>query len=259
MARAYDDGLVPAFFRPYAVELAARLAEIRPQRVLELAAGTGVVTQELLHVLPDTEVVATDLSDAMVEVGRANAPGARWQQADAMRLPFDDGGFDAVVCAFGVMFLPDQERSSAEVLRVLRPGGTYLLDVWDSLEHNDFSLATDRAARRFLPPGTASFLAAVPFAFGDPGPLAGRLRAAGFAEVAVETVRLQGPTASIDGLAAAYYRGTPLGVQLADAADPDEVIAAIAEEMRALRAPAPDGSADGALSAHVLMATAPAV
>ena len=75
MPDAYDRWLVPVMFRPYAVELAQRVADLEPARVLEVAAGTGVVTKKLLEALPHGTVTATDLNPAMVAVGSGRAPG----------------------------------------------------------------------------------------------------------------------------------------------------------------------------------------
>src|SRR3954462_14793955 len=107
MSAAYDEYLVPAVFRPYADDLAARVARYRPPAVLELAAGTGVLTQAVAARLPETQITATDLNVAMVDVGSVHVPTATWRQADAMQLPFEDAVFDLVACQFGVMFFPD--------------------------------------------------------------------------------------------------------------------------------------------------------
>src|SRR5574342_1226263 len=107
----YETYLVPLLFEPYAADLVNRLASRSPGRVLEVAAGTGVVTRALASVLPErVSIVATDLTQPMLD--QAAALGARrpveWRQADAMQLPFGDGTFDAVVCQFGAMFFPDK-------------------------------------------------------------------------------------------------------------------------------------------------------
>lgn len=114
MPEAYERWLGPTVFRPFAVDLAGRVAARRPGRVLELAAGTGVLTRELLAADPHCDLTATDLNSAMVEFGRRRAPAALWRQADATDLPFDAGRFDAVVCQFGVMFFPDKPAAFAE-------------------------------------------------------------------------------------------------------------------------------------------------
>jgi ubiquinone/menaquinone biosynthesis C-methylase UbiE len=132
----YEAYLVPLIFEPYAADLATRLAARSPSRVLEVAAGTGVVTRALTRTLPaSTSIVATDLNQAMLDRARAvgTAYPVEWRTADALALPFPDRSFDAVVCQFGVMFFPDKPRAYAEARRVLRPGGAFVFNVWDSL------------------------------------------------------------------------------------------------------------------------------
>ena len=90
MPEAYEKWLVPTVFRPFASDLAHRVAARAPEHLLELAAGTGVLTRELAAAIGSAEVTATDLNDAMVEFGRTRVPGATWRQADAMHIPFDD-------------------------------------------------------------------------------------------------------------------------------------------------------------------------
>ena len=126
MPEAYDRWLVPAVFHPFAVDFARRAARHAPRRVLEIAAGTGVLTRELVTVIPAAEVTATDLNAAMADLGSRRVPGAAWQQADALRLPFGDDQFDLVACQFGVMFFPDKPAAFREARRVLAPGGGLL-------------------------------------------------------------------------------------------------------------------------------------
>lgn len=134
LAEFYDRYLVPLNFAPYAEVVADRAKRLLPHRVLETAAGTGVVTEALARVLPsDVTITATDLNQAMIERGKVR-PGmerVNWQQADALKLPFPDGAFELIVCQFGVMFFPDKRASFRECFRVLSPGGTYLFVLWD--------------------------------------------------------------------------------------------------------------------------------
>src|SRR3712207_1379945 len=106
----YEQCLGPLLFAPYAEDLAERLTVLRPQRVLETAAGTGIVTRALARAMPDAEITATDLNQAMLDHAQTelNAPNVTWHQADALSLPFENASFDAVVCQFGVMFFPDK-------------------------------------------------------------------------------------------------------------------------------------------------------
>ena len=136
----YEDYLVPLIFEPYATDLVNRLRTRTLSRVLEIAAGTGVVTRALASALPEsTSIVATDLNQAMLD--QASAVGTKryvqWRQADAMQLPFQDAMFDAVVCQFGVMFFPEKSKAFAEAHRVLKPGGILIFNVWDRIEETN--------------------------------------------------------------------------------------------------------------------------
>jgi ubiquinone/menaquinone biosynthesis C-methylase UbiE len=68
-----------------------------------------------------------------------------WQQAGVMILQISEASFDVAVCQCGVMFFPDKVAAPAEVARVLRPGGTYLISVWDRLEANGFGHEVEQA------------------------------------------------------------------------------------------------------------------
>lgn len=140
----YDEYMVPLIFEPYASDLASRVAMLRPSSILEIAAGTGVVTRHLTNVLPpEVRIVATDLNQAMID--RATSVGTsrevEWNQADAIQLPFPDETFDVVVCQFGAMFFPEKPKAFSEARRVLRSGGTFIFNVWDGIEHNEFAEA----------------------------------------------------------------------------------------------------------------------
>src|SRR4051794_8062645 len=105
--KIYETYLVPLLFEDYAADLVKRVAARKPARVLEIAAGTGVVTRALAKGLPaNAVIVATDLNPAMLEQAEAigTVRPVEFKVADAMQLPFPDQSFDAVVCQFGVMF-----------------------------------------------------------------------------------------------------------------------------------------------------------
>ena len=137
----YDRYMGPMLFAPYAAIVAERAKMLQPVRILETAAGTGIVTAALHAALPDAEIVATDLNQAMLDIAaeRITSDKINFSQADAQALPFADDSFDLVVCQFGVMFYPDKVTANAEARRVLRPGGRYLLVIWDRLDRNSVS------------------------------------------------------------------------------------------------------------------------
>src|SRR5436309_11211293 len=124
----YDEGLGPVVFVDYAADMARRVGARPVSRVLETAAGTGIVSRQLRDVLPaNAQLTATDLNPPMVEVARTKFQSSEkvdLRSADAMALPFPDGAFDAVICQFGVMFFPHKAKSYQELNRVLAPGGS---------------------------------------------------------------------------------------------------------------------------------------
>ena len=231
MADAYERWLGAGVFTPFAQESARRAAARHPQRVLELAAGTGALTRELITALPDARITATDLSPAMVELGRANAPGADWRQADAMALPFGDGEFDLVTCAFGVMFLPDKRAGFAEVARVLDTDGTLSFSVWGLLEEHDFQAGVVAGVRLAFPDEPPTFLEAVPHAYADADVITADLDAAGLECTSVETVTLPCHGESALGVAIGYCHGTPLRNQIEERGSLDDATDVVAAEL----------------------------
>jgi len=209
----YDHYLGPLIFEPYAANLAERVARLEPGRVIETAAGTGIVTRALRRALPDAvEIVATDLNQPMLDYAASveTLGNATWRQADAQALPFPDASFDAVVCQFGVMFFPDKRAGYAQARRVLKPGGRFLFNVWDRIEENLFAQAVTNAVAALFPADPPVFLARTPHGHFDAPAIAAELRAAGFREVRFETVAKTSRAASARDVALAYCQGTPL-------------------------------------------------
>ena len=210
----YDSHLVPLIFQPYAADLARRVAAFDPSRVLETAAGTGVVTRAMAEALPEhVDLVATDLNQPMLD--RAAVVGTRrpvqWQQADSARLPFDDAGFDVVVCQFGVMFFPDKARAFSEARRVLRPGGALLFNVWDRIEENELADTVTMALARLFPADPPLFMARTPHGYFDLEAISRDLASAGFGTAPrFETMAARSRAASAREPAIAYCQGTPL-------------------------------------------------
>lgn len=214
MPEAYERHLVPVFFRPFADDLAARAEGLRPRRVLELAAGTGAFTSALLDAVPGVSVVASDLNEAMVVAGAAREPRAEWRQADAQKSPFEDGGFDLVVCQFGVMFFPDRPAAFAEVRRVLAPGGRFLFSSWGPVESHGFGAAFQDALEQVMGAGAPSFLKDVPHGYADPEAVAADLAAGGLELASAEEVTLEGVAESAASVATGFLTGTPVSAAL---------------------------------------------
>ena len=232
----YDNDLGPILFADYAADIAQRTAASSPGRVLETAAGTGIVTRRLRDALPkDAHLIATDLNPPMLEAARAKfAPGERveFRPADATALPFADGSFDAVVCQFGVMFYPDKDKSYREVSRVLTPGGHYLFSVWDSMRFNPVARIAHEVIASFFESDPPQFYM-VPFSYGQIDPIKESLIDAGFLGIAAHVIRLSKPIANVARFAKALIYGNPTIDQIRiRGGDADQVVATLEKTLR---------------------------
>lgn len=209
----YDQGLGPQLFFAYADDLAQRAAALAPTSVLELAAGTGIVSRRLRDALPNAcNLVATDLNQPMLEVAKAKFEAdelVQFEQADATDLRFDDASFDLVACQFGVMFFPDKLRSYEEALRVLQPGGSYIFNVWGSWDDNPFAEIVHNCVATLFPDDPPGFYK-VPFGYHDEREIRQAILQAGFTEVAFETVSRHSKISSAEVFARGLVFGNPL-------------------------------------------------
>jgi len=187
--RAVSDALIDA----------ARIAQ--GQAVLDLASGTGEPALTIAKLVgPTGRVAGTDVSDGMLGVARDFArrdgiENAEFVACDAESLPFGDASFDVVTSRMGVMFFIDVARVLAEVRRVLRPGGRAAFAAWGPWsESTMFSACLDPFARRATPPDPPPD-APHPLRYAAAGTLSSALRAAGFNDVAEETLVVAAPFA----------------------------------------------------------------
>ncbi len=252
----YDRYLGPALFDPFAADLARRVADLSVGSVLETAAGTGRVTQALARVLPDgVSIIATDLNQAMLDFAAAQHGATRisWQQADATELPFDDARFDAVVCQFGAMFFPDKPAAYREALRVLKPSGRFLFNIWDGIEANVFAQVTTEALIALFPDDPPLFLARTPYGHYRTGIVGEALNMAGFRDVAIETVELESRLPAARDLAIGFCQGSPLRNEIEERRPGG--LAAVTEAVAgAIAARLGDGPITGSMRAYVIVA-----
>lgn len=252
----YDRYMVPLIFEPYAAELARRASVLSPRRVLETAAGTGVVTRTLWPQLTAEAVyVATDLNQPMLDFAASalRDPRVRWQVADAVDLPFDDASFDVVLCQFGVMFFPDRVRAYREARRVLAPGGAFLFNAWDAIDRNEFAAEITDALGTFFPDDPPRFLARTPHGYHDVAQIRQDLADAGFGSVMIDTVTAQSVAPSALIAATAYCQGTVLRTEI-EARDAGALSAATQRAADAIAARHGDGEVRGRIQAHVVTA-----
>ena len=233
----YDLGLGPIIFVDYAADIAQRIAAHKPVRVLETAAGTGIVTRRLRDTLPaETQLTATDLNPPMLEIARAKfRPGEQveFQPADAVALPFADGSFDAIVCQFGIMFYPDKPKSFSEASRVLAPGGRYVFSVWDSHRYNSFGGIAHEVVGSFFPADPPQFYN-VPFSCHQIDPIKELLIAAGFDDLGIAVLRLEKVIPDTASFARALVYGNPLidQIRARGGVEPELIVDAILKRLR---------------------------
>jgi ubiquinone/menaquinone biosynthesis C-methylase UbiE len=252
----YDRYMAPLVFQPYAALIARRAQALAPSDILETAAGTGVLTEALHQALPGAEIVATDLNPPMLDAAarRISSPNVRFQQADALALPFDDGTFDLVACQFGIMFFPDKVKGNAEARRVLRQGGTYLLAIWDRVDRNVATRVAGRAVADLFPENSAAFYERIPFRYFDTAGIESDLRSAGFTRVEIETIELCSRAASARDAAIGLTQGTPMRSEIAKGGAEALAAATDAAEAALRQFETADGFS-APMSAHIVTAT----
>jgi SAM-dependent methyltransferase len=247
----YDRYMGPLLFEPYANVVAERAANLQPQRILETAAGTGILTRSLHRAVPHAQIVATDVNPMMLGVAAQHLGSDRvfFQPADAQNLPFAEASFDVVICQFGVMFFPNRVRANEEARRVLRSGGHYLFVSFDRLEHNPVPKAAADAVAALFPDDPPAYMERGPFSYVDPALIEHDLAAAGFTHITLDTVALTTRVSARDA-AQGLVLGSPFRAEIARR-DPsaleralDAVTAGLAQW---------DGN-DAPMSAHVVTA-----
>jgi SAM-dependent methyltransferase len=232
LAEFYDRFLVPLIFAPYAEVVADRVKELLPRRVLETAAGTGVLTK----VRPGMESV-------------------NWQQADATKLPFPDGAFDLIVCQFGVMFFPDKRASFNDCFRVLTPGGTYLFVLWDdynSMPNSPLWIAAERIGDLL---GRDPHTLLSPGYFDEPT-IRADLAAARFRDVMVDRVARPARAASARDAAVITVQGSLLRTAI-ETTNPSRLGEATKAVEQVMSARFGEGSVRGETKALIVTATKP--
>ena len=249
----------PMLFEPYAADLASRVKGMTSGRLLETACGTGIVTLAIAAALPEgVAITATDLNQPMLDFAMSQPGGERveWQQADAQELPFPDRSFDIVVCQFGVMFFPDKQKAYRETLRVLKPGGRFLFNVWDRLENNDLSFIVHSAVAELFSDDPPMFFQRTPMGYHDIAKVRADLAGAGFTESTVETRKLPCRAPSARDAAFGLIQGSPFSAEITtrDSAGLDRAVAAATGAFARRFGPGP---IEASMQAHMLSATRP--
>jgi ubiquinone/menaquinone biosynthesis C-methylase UbiE len=234
MPQYYDRIMGPAQFERFADDLVRRVPQRPDSGVLEIACGSGIVTERLrAHLTAGNRLVASDISAAMIDYARTKVRGdIEWRLADAAALPFADAEFAVAVCAFGIMFVPDKPRALSEARRALRAGGLLLFNVWDGVENNPHGCAADEVLQELFPKDPSMKFGAMPYEFNDRAVIASMLGRAGFSRPRMDVVRLRCSAPSARDFATGQLRGTPRGALIDQrGASVDDVIDRLAQRL----------------------------
>jgi ubiquinone/menaquinone biosynthesis C-methylase UbiE len=233
----YDRYLGPLIFEEYAIDLAGRLSVPSEGTVLEIAAGTGIATHHLRSTLPqDVKIIATDLNESMLEYSRRklNAQhNLEFQPADAANLNFPAVSFDAVVSQFSLMFFPDKLAAFREVARVLKPGGIFVFNIWDSYEHNHFINTVNETLMRLFPENPPPFFD-VAYGYYQIDEVKRLLGQAGFGDIEIAVLPRESLGESARQVALGYILGSPVSIQIAErgGVEVEEVVDIVEDDIR---------------------------
>lgn len=228
----YERHLGPALFEPYAVDLARRVADNSQGSVLEMACGTGILTQQLRTKLkPAVSLTATAINPGMLDYAQRKLKelkGITWRQADIANLPFPNTSFDVAVCQFGLMFVPDKGRAFGEMRRVLRKDGSLAFSVWDRMEHNPCGVLVHETVAAFFQDNPPQFFNA-PYSFADVDVLQKLLIANGFDQIEIQAISKECCSTTAKSLAIGMIKGAPILTEIQErGGSPEPIVDAVA-------------------------------
>jgi len=213
----YERYLGPFLFEPYALDMVSRLQDKKYPDILELACGTGRVTNHLAVSVKHDTLTATDLNPDMIKIAKTKVSNdnIKWMVADALDLPFPDNSFDLVVCQFGIMFFPDKEKGLREAFRVLKPGAKLIFNTWDKIENNPPIHTGSTIIESYFGDNPPVFYK-IPFSMYDEKEMVSLVSGAGFRKIKISLVEKEGISESASGLAIGMVEGNPVYLAISE-------------------------------------------
>ncbi len=210
IAENYEKYLRPVLFNAPANDIVNRIPK-NTGTILELAAGTGIVTELIMEKFPNTKITVTDLNPDMLKVAQEKITGGNieWAIVNAEEIPYGDNTFDCVICQFGIMFVPERQKMVNESYRVLKPGGTLLFNTWDSMENMATAGIIRNTITGFFKDDPPTFYN-IPFSMYEPSEMEGYLKNAGFKNISVENLKLEGTSETAEDAAKGFIDGNPI-------------------------------------------------
>ncbi|HVS85074.1 MAG TPA: class I SAM-dependent methyltransferase [Gaiellaceae bacterium] len=213
---AYDR-FMGRYSRPLAVQFSEFAGVLEGMRVLDVGAGTGALTQQLVHLVGEENVAAAEPSPDYVETIRGRFPYADVRQAPAEQLPWEDGTFDAALAQLVVVFLADAPRAARELARVTRSGGAVATAMWEA-EGVEMMNALNEVRRRLRPGGYAPSTE-----YRDESSLRRLFEEAGLRDVESTALEVEVEYATVDELWEPAIRVGGPGGPVVDALTPEEL------------------------------------
>lgn len=215
----YDEFLNSLFFEPYAQDLAKRIIALQPEKILEVACGTGIVTSHLQQALPPfSTITATDINPAMLALAQkkfSSDERIKMLVVDAHQLPFENDSFDCIFGQFGVMFYTNKRKAYLESFRVLNPGGVFVFNTWGEMAKNPIIQLAMELLSEYFPDNPPSFYN-LPFSYFDHNIIRDDLMSCGFKNISIIDLEVTGRSANALDTARGLLKGTPVYSEIAE-------------------------------------------
>lgn len=257
MLEVCDRYLEPCWLGPFAEDMVHRMSRLSQGPLLEIGAGTGVLTQAAAASMSaGMTIIATDSRAEMVSHA-SDKPGMariRWQLVDSGDLPFQDAAFGIVASLFGIGDLHNRVRTFREVRRVLKPVGRFMFGVPAHVRQNPVADCVHSAVEACFPIDPPGFIRQVLHAYHDNEAIDDDLTEAGFTDTIYTSVELPFVAFSARDVAIGYCLGTPLRWEIESRVPGDiqRVVGAVAE---ALEKRFGAGGIETIMRAHVISAS----
>jgi len=185
--RGYENLFVPALFEQWTKHLIYGAGIQEGSHVLDVACGTGVLARNALSRTGSSgRIVGADPAPGMLAAAKEIEPGIDWILCSAEALHLDDDAFDCVVSQFGMMFFADRQKSADEMFRVLKPGGSLAIAVWNSVDRNPAYADIIEVLEEQVGTAAADALR-LPYSLGNTDVVTTVLDNSGFTGISVET------------------------------------------------------------------------
>jgi len=236
---AYEEYLVPGFFKPWADKLVQLSSPSPGSDILDVACGTGIVARTAASELgSDSRVTGLDINLQMLnkasEMAEKEGLEIEWQQGDAGDLPFEDNRFDHLFCQQAVQFFPEPQQVLGEMNRVMKADGTLALNILRPIHHNPaYSILADELEKHAGE--TAGTMMRSPFPDWDQKTIRNMVAEAGFGDIRIQLEIISMRYPSPEEFLRREAASSPLAGEI-EAMEPERVMKLVDDLNRSLEA-----------------------